>query len=164
MGKLKYLIIHESQTPYDMDVTGDHIKSWHTDPKPKGRGWSKVGYSDLFKRNGHIEQLNEYNEDEWITSDEITNGAKGFNGTSRHICLAGGMDKNGDVIFGDFFDLYTDAQFVSLQDYIKRFLGIHPDCEVLGHYQVNSHKDCPGFDVPEYLRLICISEENIFES
>jgi len=161
MSKLEFLIIHETQTPPTMNVTGDMIRRWHTDPKPNGRGWSRVGYSDLFKRDGSIEQLNDYNEDNWISQDEITNGAIGYNHNSRHICLVGGVDEEDKVYKGDFFDFYTDAQFVSLQDYVKRFLGIHPQCKVLGHNQV-SKKVCPGFDVPEYLRLINIPEENIY--
>lgn len=162
MGKLKYLIIHETATPKNMKVDGEDIRHWHTNPKPKGRGWSKVGYSDLLKRNGEIEQLVEYDEDQWVNSDEITNGAAGYNGVSRHICLVGGLDDSGNASFVDFFDLYTDAQFVKLQDYIKRFLGVHPHCKVLGHYQVNNHKTCPGFDVRAYLKLINIPAENIF--
>jgi hypothetical protein len=162
MGRLKYLIIHESQTPKDMNVAGDHIREWHLSPKPKGRGWSKVGYSDLIKRNGNIEQLNEYNEDEWVSSDEITNGASGFNGVARHICLAGGVDDNGEASFGEFHDLYTDSQFLSLREYVHGFISVHPDCKVLGHYQVNSHKNCPGFDVPYFLRLILVPEKNIY--
>ena len=161
MAKLEYLIIHCSATPYDMDVTGDMIRQWHTDPKPKGRGWSRVGYSDLIRRNGHIEQLQDYDEDQWVEANEITNGAKGYNGNSRHICLAGGIDKEGKVYKGDFYDFFTDAQFVALQDYVKRFLGVHPQCKVIGHYKVNDHKVCPGFDVPEYLKLINIPQENI---
>lgn len=162
MGQLKYLFIHETMTPPEMKVTGDDIRHWHTDPKPLGRGWKQVGYSDLFKRNGSIEQLNDYNEDNWVDAGEITNGASGFNGNSRHICLVGGVDSEDKVYMGDFYDFYTDGQFVSLQDYIKRFLGLHPDCKVGGHYQVNDHKVCPGFNVPEYLRFINIPEKYIY--
>ena len=164
MGQLKYLIIHCSDTPPNFNVTGDHIRQWHLSPKPKGRGWHQVGYSDLIKRDGSIEKLNDYNEDEWISDNEITNGAAGFNGVSRHICLAGGKDENGISIFGNFYDLFTDDQFVKLQDYVKGFLGKHLTCQVLGHYQVNKHKNCPGFDVQKYLRLINIPETNIYKS
>jgi N-acetyl-anhydromuramyl-L-alanine amidase AmpD len=147
-----------------MDVTGDHIREWHLSPKPEGRGWSRVGYSDLIKRNGHIEQLQDYDEDAWVESNEITNGAKGFNGVSRHICLAGGLDLNGECYFGEFYNFYTDAQFVSLQDYVKRFLGVHPDCQVLGHYQVNNDKVCPGFPVDRFLKFIQIPDRYIFKN
>ena len=94
MAKLEFLIIHETQTPPHMNVDGDDIRHWHTDPKPQGRGWKKVGYSDLLKRDGSIENLNDYNEDNWIDAGEITNGAAGFNSNSRHICLVGGVDND----------------------------------------------------------------------
>jgi len=163
MGQLKYLIIHCSATEPSFNVTGDHIRDWHLSPKPRGRGWSRVGYSDLIKRDGVIEQLNDYNEDEWITSDEITNGAKGFNGVARHICLAGGQNEEGENIFGFFSDAFTDRQFLSLRDYVHRFIALHSDCEALGHYQV-SNKVCPGFDVPEFLKLIKIPNKNIYKA
>lgn len=164
MARLEYLMIHESDTPPTMDVTGDMIRDWHTSPKPKGRGWSKVGYSDIIKRDGEIEQLNEYNEDEWVTGDEITNGASGFNGVARHVCLIGGRNEEGKTIFGKIQKLYTYEQIKSITDYVRRFLALHPDCKVLGHYQVNDHKVCPGFDVPKYLRSICVEEKNIYKT
>jgi len=158
MAQLKYLIIHCSDTPPNFDVTGDHIREWHL----IGRKWSKVGYSDLIKLDGTIENLNEYNDDNWIDANEITNGAKGFNGVSRHVCIAGGKDDNFKSVFGSFELVLTDAQFVALQEYIKAFLGKHPKCKVLGHYQVNKHKCCPGFNIPEYLRYINIPEKYIY--
>lgn len=164
MGQLKYLFLHETDTPITMDVDVKMVLDWQTSPKPRGRGWRKGGYTELFKRDGEVEQFYEYNEDQWVTSDEITNGAIGFNGVSRHICLVGGRDENGNTIFGKIQKLYTSEQIVSLTDYIRRFLALHPDCQVLGHYQVNDHKVCPGFDVPKFLRSICTPEINIYKS
>lgn len=71
MGELKYLIIHCSATPAGREVTGDEIREWHLN----GRGWSQVGYSDIIHLDGQVENLVEYNEDNWIDAGEITNGA-----------------------------------------------------------------------------------------
>lgn len=158
MAKLKYLIIHCSDTPPNFDVNGDHIREWHL----KGRKWSRVGYSDLIKLDGTIENLNDYNSDNWIDANEITNGAKGYNGVSRHICIAGGKDDNFNSVFGSFEAVLTPEQFVTLQEYVKEFLGNHSDCKVLGHYQVNNKKKCPGFNVPEYLEFISIPNKYIY--
>jgi hypothetical protein len=38
MGKMKYLVVHCTDTPYDMQVTMDDIVKWHTGPRTKGDG------------------------------------------------------------------------------------------------------------------------------
>lgn len=165
MGQLKYLIIHCTDTRKYREVTGDEIRHWHTDPQPLGRGWSRVGYSDLIHLNGRVENLVEYDEDNWISEDEITNGAFGYNGISRHVCVVGGRDKDGNQLSktGDFSDMMNADQFTALMQYITAFLSNHSDCQVLGHYQVNDHKECPGFDVPKFLRFLNIPEKHIYE-
>jgi hypothetical protein len=161
MGKLKYLIIHCTATPAGRDVTGDDIRQWHL----VGRGWSQVGYSDLIHLDGEIENLVEYNGDNWVDSGEITNGAQGYNGVSQHVCVVGGQDEDGNDLSrqGDFEDMLTPEQFTALQEYTKRFVSQHSQSQIMGHYMVNSHKDCPGFDVQKFLRFIEISEENIYQ-
>lgn len=162
MGELKYLIIHCSATPAGREVTGDEIREWHLN----GRGWSQVGYSDIIHLDGQVENLVEYNEDNWIDADEITNGAAGFNGISRHVCAIGGQDEQGNDLpkDGDFEDMLTPEQFTALKQYIMEFLGEHQDKQVLGHYMVNDQKDCPGFDVIKFLRFLEIPEQNIYKA
>lgn len=166
MGKLKFLIIHCADTPSAMKVTAEDIKRWHMAPEPEGRGWDRPGYSDFIRRDGSLEQLNEYDEDKWVEAHEITYGAAGFNGVSRHICLAGGQDaqKNKLPKTGDFNDMMTPEQFVTLREYVLDFLYHHPDCQVLGHYMVHDYKQCPGFDIQKFLRFIEIPEKNIYKS
>jgi N-acetylmuramoyl-L-alanine amidase len=154
--KLKYLIIHCTATPEGMEITGDKIRAWHTDPKPKGRGWRKVGYTDLIKLDGTIENLTPFDQDDDVEGFEVTNGAKGLNGDSRHIVYAGGCDKNMKPK-----DTRTFDQLEVLEAYVKVFLSRHPDCQVLGHNQVSS-KDCPSFNVPEWLESINIPSQNIY--
>lgn len=190
MGKLKYLFVHCTATPAGRAVSSKDLDHWHLSPKDLstgevrymkkiyqsrehlpniklhgtlikdlyGRGWSKVGYSDMIHINGTLENLISYNEDNWVDSSEISNGASGFNSNSRHIVIVGGKGFNE----ADFDEVLSPEQFIALQIYIKEFLGKHPDCEVLGHYQVNPHKGCPGFNVPEYLRFISIPEKYIY--
>ncbi len=153
-------MIHCLDTPAGRAVSSTELKHWHMDPQPKGRGWSKPGYADMIHLDGSLENLIEYDEDNWISSDEISNGARGFNGCTRHIAVVGGKGFN----MADFEEVLTDGQFVTLQIYIKEFLGKHPDCKVLGHYEVNPHKACPGFDVPAYLEFISIPEKYIYIS
>lgn len=88
--KQKYLVIHCTATKAGREVTAAEIRRWHTSPPPVGRGWKQVGYTDLFHLDGSVERLVANNEDEWVDSWEITNGAAGFNSVSRHVVYAGG--------------------------------------------------------------------------
>lgn len=162
--ELELLIIHCADTPSTMKVTADHIIRWHMDPPPHGRGWDRPGYSDFIRRDGSIENLNEYDEDKWVQSSEITWGAAGYNRKARHICLAGGQDENG-IRFSkraDFDKVLTPEQFITLREYVITFVHNHPSAQVGGHYMFNDKKDCPGFDIIKFLRFIEIPEKNIY--
>mgnify|MGYP000779135506 CR=1 FL=1 len=85
MGKLKYLVLHCTATPEGREVTADEIRRWHTSAPPVGRGWKQVGYTDMIHLDGRVERLVDNNEDAQVDSWEITNGAKGYNTTARHV-------------------------------------------------------------------------------
>ncbi|MGM0527281.1 MAG: hypothetical protein ACQERS_02625 [Bacteroidota bacterium] len=70
-------------------IAGQHIEIL------KGRGWDRLGYSDLFKRDGSVINLTPYNGDDIIQAHEMTWGAAGVNGISRHIVLEGGRTLSG---------------------------------------------------------------------
>lgn len=126
-----------------------------------GRGWRKVGYSDMIHRAGNIENLTSYDEDDQVESWEITNGAAGFNSVCRHICLIGGLDENMKSKIFDFFEIFTDGQFTSLISYCNNFLKQHPECKIIGHYDLTDKKTCPNFNVPEVLTVGGIEEKYI---
>lgn len=153
MAKLKYLVVHCADTPPTMEVTGDMIRQWHMSPKPQGRGWDRVGYSDLIRRDGKLENLTPYDEDSEVENHEMTWGATGVNAVSRHICLAGGKGKFG---IGNF----NYEQIETLHEYILTFLHYHPDAKIAGHYHF-SEKACPNFNIEAFCRLINIPHENI---
>lgn len=125
--------------------------------KLKGRGWKVPGYADVIERSGSLVGLVGYNSDDHVDSWEITNGALGWNGHTRHICLMGGMAENGK----DTEDNFTSAQYTSLEAYIKATIRAHPKIRIIGHNQVTALKDCPGFNVPIWGRKHGISIENV---
>ena len=157
MSKWKYLVIHCTATPEGKHFDGEDIKRWHLSPKPQGRGWSKVGYSELIHLDGTLETLVEYDHNDQIETWEITNGAKGINSVSRHICYVGGTDSKGKAK-----DTRTEAQLKTLEMYVKSFLTVAPYLKVAGHNQF-ANKACPSFDVPKWLRSIGVKEENIYK-
>jgi len=145
MGVLKRLVIHCTATEAGREVTSDEIRHWHTDPPPKGRGWSRVGYSDMIHLTGHVENLIAYDEDQTVEWDEVSNGAAGYNSTSRHIVYVGGL------LHRRSKDTRTKEQITSMRLIVKLFLMLHPGCEVVGHHDLNPDKDCPCFDVKAWV-------------
>lgn len=152
--KCKYLVIHCTATPEGREVTGADIRRWHTSPKPKGNGWSQVGYTDLFRLDGTVERLADNNEDDIVDPWEVTNGAAGYNSVSRHIVYAGGCDKGMKSK-----DTRTPRQKEAMAEYVKDFHAQHPDIRIIGHRDLNPGKACPSFDVAEWLKEIGINQQ-----
>lgn len=155
---LKYLVIHCTATPAGREVSSDDIRRWHTQPEwAGGRGWKQVGYTDLIHLDGRIERLVPNNEDVWVDPWEITNGAKGYNDVSRHIVYAGGLDA-----YGNSCDTRTEKQKEAMAAYVRDFHDRFPDVRIIGHRDLAA-KECPCFDVAEWLRKIGIDQEKEVE-
>lgn len=149
MPTLKYLVIHCTATPEGREVSAAEIRSWHTSPPPKGRGWRQVGYTDMVHLDGRVERLVQNNEDACVDTWERTNGAAGYNAVSRHIVYVGGIDKQGKPC-----DTRTPAQREALARYVHTFHRLHPTVRIIGHRDLNRAKACPSFDVAVWLREI----------
>ncbi|MBR2031835.1 MAG: lysozyme [Alistipes sp.] len=154
MAELKRLVIHCTDTPEGRKVSSDDIRSWHTSPTSQGgRGWKQVGYTDMFHLDGTVERLVKNNEDANVDPWEITNGAKGYNSTSRHIVYVGGRA----VTSKTPKDTRTEEQKEAMKQYVLDFHRRHPDVAIVGHNAL-SNKACPSFDVPAWLREIGINQ------
>jgi hypothetical protein len=183
---LELFILHCLDTKSLMDVTKEDIEQWHMAPRDmddgrvkylgkeyesrdllpdnkingrsikelRGRGWDRYGYSLYIKRNGEKVMLTPYDDDQYVDSDEMTWGVAGQNSGSRHIALEGGWGAERD---DDFFDHFTDAQFLTLQMYLKEELFKHPQVQVSGHNQFSS-KACPGFVVRDLMQQYHLSD------
>ena len=154
MAELKRLVIHCTDTPEGRKVSSDDIRSWHTSPTSQGgRGWKQVGYTDVFHLDGTVERLVKNNEDANVDPWEITNGAKGYNSTSRHIVYVGGRAATSKTPK----DTRTEEQKEAMKQYVLDFHRRHPDVAIVGHNAL-SNKACPSFDVPAWLREIGINQ------
>lgn len=158
--QIKYLVIHCTATPEGRKVTKEDIIKWHTSPVSKGgRGWKKVGYSDLIMLDGTLVNMMPYDDDNVVDTWEITNGAAGFNSVCRHIVYAGGVDA--DKLKPK--DTRTVGQVTSMTLYVRNFVEKHPNVIVCGHTDLNPAKACPSFNVGKWLKSIGIAEKNIFK-
>lgn len=110
MRKIKYIVIH-CTAGSAQQKTENIIEYWR-----RKLGWKTVGYHKLINVDGTIETLQ---------TDELpTNGVKGFNATSIHLCYKGGI--NG-------IDTRTIKQKESLLKLVKEYKKKYPTAYVLGH-------------------------------
>jgi len=154
--KLQYLVIHCTDTPENREVTKNDIIKWHTAPKPIGNGWRKVGYTDIIYLDGSLVNLTPFDQDDDVAGFEITNGVRGKNSVSRHICYAGGK-----TLEGKRTDTRTPAQYDAMETYVLYTVLRHPNIKIAGHNQFST-KSCPGFNVPEWCESIGLSKKNIY--
>lgn len=154
MAKLKRLVLHCTATPEGHEVSAADIRHWHCDPVSKGgRGWKQVGYTDMIHLDGKVERLVKNNEDANVDPWEVTNGAAGYNSTSRHVVYVGGVAKDGKTAK----DTRTAAQLKAMEAYVKDFHKRFPGIPIVGHNQLAA-KACPSFDVPAWLKSIGIKQ------
>jgi N-acetylmuramoyl-L-alanine amidase len=127
-----------------------------------GRGWDRLGYSDMIHRDGKIENITPYDDDNIVDPSEITWGATGVNSISRHIVLVGGwFDKQHSGTF-KFKEIFTLDQFLSLKDYIIKTINSNPQIKIVGHRDIpKANKTCPNFDVKLFCKDLSISTKNI---
>lgn len=158
MSKLKYLVIHTTATPEGRPVSRADIEKWHI----KENGWKKVGYSDMIHINGELENLIEFDQDDEVDNWEISNGASGFNGVSRHVVYVGGSSnvKCEGITNYPPKDTRTREQKEALLIYVRYMILRHPMIKVVGHNQL-ANKACPSFDVPKWLKENAIPSKNI---
>lgn len=141
-------MIHCTDTPSTFDVTKSDLYQWHI----VERGWSRFGYSMMWRRDGSTEWLIPFDRDDVIESWEISNGARGWNGKTKHFVYAGGKDN---------IDNRTDVQKIAMANDIKMITMLYPGIKWIGHNQVNANKYCPSFSVPDFCQEIGIKDKNI---
>lgn len=148
-----HLMIHCSATPSDVWFDRKDIEKWHLEE----RGWSRVGYSALFLLDGKIDILIPFDKDDVIDSWEISNGARGWNGKTRHICYIGGLDDRNNL---KSKDTRSFEQLIAMETFVKMHTMLWPSVKLIGHNQV-SKKDCPSFSVPDWCEHIGINKDCI---
>ncbi len=151
---LLYLVLHCTATPEGREVKSEEIRQWHTNPVSKGgRGWKQVGYTDMIHLDGEVERLVNNNEDAIVDNWEITNGAAGYNSMSRHVVYVGGLERKTMKPK----DTRTAEQLQSMIEYVTNFHKRFPHVKIVGHNEL-SDKDCPCFDVQDWLHQIGIKQ------
>ena len=131
-----YIVIHCSQTrPSQKEVDVRTIDKWH-----RLRGWLKIGYGGVIKRDGTYEQGRDDNA--------VQAHVKGYNHTSFGLCLVGGANEEDWKLPEDNF---SAEQWETLKAQLTRLVKLYPNARIVGHYDLDKNKTCPNFDVQNYL-------------
>lgn len=133
--KTEFVIVHCSATPPAMDIGAAEIDRWH-----RQKGWRKIGYHYVIRRDGVVEP----------GRDLADAGAHciGYNHLSVGICLVGGVDKAKD---GKAENNFTPEQWVALRHLVGTLTQQYKDAFVVGHRDLQAGKDCPSFDVKQWV-------------
>lgn len=131
----KYIVIHCSMTRPSQKIGAKEIDRWHRE-----KGWLKIGYAKVIKRDGTVEQGR--------GDDEVQAHVEGYNHCSYGLCLVGGSAED-DINKPE--DNFTAEQWESLKKVLEELVQKYPDARIVGHYELNERKTCPNFIVREYL-------------
>lgn len=140
----------------------DKIQDYFLRPKSKGgRGWRTGGYHLIIERDGSIVKIYPY--------DKITNGVRGHNLSTIHICYVGGVEEGNVTIAKDTrTQKQKEAIHLAIQDAINWSLNNGSESiGVVGHrdFSLDNNgngliepyeriKECPSCDaIKEYSGL-----------
>jgi N-acetylmuramoyl-L-alanine amidase len=155
---IKYLVIHSTFTEYDVELSEKQIINSHMLSPPHGKGWSKVGYSDVIHLDGTISNFTPFNEDGRVEEWKLSHDGEDIHSLSRHIAYVGGVSKDGF----NSENTMTDEQRITFDTYLKYMVRRYPDLLIVGHGQLTG-KSCPGFNIPSYCEGINIPNKNILK-
>ena len=126
-----FIVIHSTGTPPKMDVNLSTVDSWH-----RKRGWVRIGYHYFINKNGTIETGR--------NPHEVGAHAKGYNGKSVSVCLAGGVDDNNNPD-----PYFSSQQWEALFCLVNTLTFMFRDAKVVGHGELVG-SNCPGFSVKKW--------------
>jgi N-acetyl-anhydromuramyl-L-alanine amidase AmpD len=128
MRKINKIVIHCTAT--SPNATAQSIlDGW------RKKGWTSNGYHWLIDRFGFTTRLQD--------DELVSNGVKGHNSRSIHLCYIGGLVK------GKPTDTRTLEQKETLKMLIDEYLVKYPNSEVLGHRDLSPDLDKDGIVEPQ---------------
>ena len=138
MRIITLLVVHCSAVWPRQTSSAAQIDTWHRRDRHYKFG---IGYHYVVRRDGQIEP----GRPEWMVGAHCKN----HNAHSIGICYEGGLD-----IRGQPADTRTLAQKLAMLQLLEVLHRKYPKALIVGHHDLNPHKDCPCFDpVKEYAEL-----------
>jgi len=129
------VFIHCSDSDVETHANVETIRAWHTNPRPKGNGWSDIGYHWVINNHGAI----------WPGRPlERTPAAqRGHNRGTLAVCLTGRSE-------------FAPVQFDALRllaDVLDAIYTAGDGLTYHSHCEVDPGKTCPNFDISDVLDL-----------
>lgn len=143
MSRFHTIVIHCTATREGQEITVDQIRKWHTDPKPRGRGWSDIGYHFVVMLDGSVE----------VGRPLTRNGAHvlGHNTNTIGIVYVGGVDENLTPK-----DTRTPEQKEAINCHIENLLHYHKNIkEIKGHRDFSEDTNKNGVLEPFEWMKVC---------
>lgn len=147
--RIDLILVHCTATPEGKDYTVDQIREWHTAPKPKGQGWSDIGYHYIIYRDGSVHLGRDV--------DIVGAHCEGYNSNSIGIVYVGGLENIPGVPLDKLpiKDTRTEAQKLALLDLLVKLRALYPNAKIAGHRNYDTKgKQCPSFDARNEYRDI----------
>lgn len=136
MDAIDTLAVHHSAS--SLDTTVGTLKSWHTDPKPMGNGWSDIGYHWVIERDGALK----VGRPMWRQGAHV----RGHNTHCWGVCVVGDNTRSDRE--------WTDEQKRALKLLIIFLQWIHPDLQVKAHNELDPKTECPGMSGAQLQALL----------
>lgn len=124
------LVVHVTATPEGRDIGAKEVRAMH-----KAKGWSDIGYNELIRLDGTLEQGRGVNA--------VGAHVAGFNSISYGISLVGGLGQGGKPA-----NTATHAQMVTLERRLREVSALFPKAGVCGHRDLSPDKDGDGIIEP----------------
>ncbi len=134
MRKINKIVIHCTATSPSTKAQ-TILTNW------RKQGWTSNGYHWLIDRFGVATRLQD--------DELVSNGVKGHNSRSIHLCYIGGLVK------GKPTDTRTVEQKETLKMLIDKYLVKYPNSEVLGHRDLSPDIDKDGIVEPHEFVKSC---------
>jgi N-acetylmuramoyl-L-alanine amidase len=128
-----------------MLIGAKEIRSWHVNDNH----WEDIGYHFIIRRDyaSPIKGILETGR----MVNQVGAHVQGFNDQSIGICLVGGCKRDSALLRAE--NNFTDQQFYILRNLLTVLKYDFPDAIIQGHRDfLNVNKDCPSFDVREWLK------------
>jgi N-acetylmuramoyl-L-alanine amidase len=132
--KTDYIVIHCAATPPTMDIGAKEIGEWHMQ-----RGFNEIGYHFVIRRDGSRETGRNINA--------VGAHVVGYNHKSVGVCMVGGVSRDHAKAENNF----TPAQWATLRITLKELHDEFPRAVIVGHRDLDARKECPSFNVSEYV-------------
>lgn len=115
-----------------MDIGRKEIDQWH-----RKRGWLKIGYHFVIRRDGTVEKGRDI--------EEVGAHVLNHNSNTVGVCLVGGLNENMKPEAN-----FTPEQYAALEVLLFQLLVLYPDAQIKGHDHFDKGRACPTFDAEDW--------------